>query len=147
MGLPNYLPRDHEGMQVYSTPAHEGLQVAEQNPHSDQGQPNPHSYQEQPNPHSSQGQQNPYTYQGQIQPDVVPLSALGEDKYTTDGLLRAYRGRMICGVAARTFWTIFGVVVLLVVIAAAVGGGIGGSQAARNAPAAKDAASARFVPL
>jgi hypothetical protein len=138
MGLPNYLPRDHEGMQVYSTPAHEGLQVVEQNPHSDQGQPNPHS---------SQGQQNPYTYQGQIQPDVVPLSALGEDKYTTDGLLRAYRGRMICGVAARTFWTIFGVVVLLVVIAAAVGGGIGGSQAARNAQAAKDAASARFVPL
>jgi hypothetical protein len=103
MGLPPQSPL--EGMQVYSTPAHEGLQVAEP---------------------------NPYSYQGQIQPDVVPLHILGA-KYGDDHLLPTYPERRICGVRARSFWTIFGVAALLIVIAAAVGGGIGGSQAAKHA--------------
>lgn len=179
MGLPNYLPRDHEGMQVYSTPAHEGLQAVEQypdsySPQSYQGvisplsyqgvisplsyqgmispqgyqtQQIPQSYQGQQSPHSDQAQQNPYHYQGQIQPDAVPLSSLGDDKTTSDGTLPAYPERTICGLAVRTFWTIFGIAALVVVVAAAVGGGIGGSQAARHAQEANDAAAARFVPF
>ncbi|KIN02693.1 hypothetical protein OIDMADRAFT_27198 [Oidiodendron maius Zn] len=115
MGSPPYLPQ--EGMQVYSTPAHEGLQVVEQ---------------------------NPYTYQGQIQPDVVPLHILGA-KYGDDNLLPAYPERRICGVRARIFWTIFGVAMFLIVVAAAVGGGIGGSQAAQHAKEAKEAGLASTI--
>lgn len=48
--------------------------------------------------------------------------------------------KKICGLAARTFWIILGVVILLIVIAAAVGGGVGGSLAAKHS---KDAASLR----
>lgn len=117
MGSPPHLAQ--EGMQVYSTPAHEGLQVVEQ---------------------------NPYTYQGQIQPDVVPLHILGA-KYGDDNLLPAYPERRICGVRARIFWTIFGVAMFLIVVAAAVGGGIGGSRAAQHAKEATEADLARYVPF
>jgi hypothetical protein len=49
---------------------------------------------------------------------------------------------VICGIAARTFWTILAVVIAIVVIAAAVGGGVGGSIAAKNRTANNAANSA-----
>jgi hypothetical protein len=116
---------DDEGRRSYSTPAHEGLQPVEEPP-------------EQP------PQRGPYSYQGQIQPDVVPLSALG-DKYNDDHLLPSYPQRRIWGVAARTFWIIVGVVIALIVIVVAVGAGVGGSAAARHAKEANGPATARLV--
>lgn len=107
----------NEGMQLYSTPAHEGLQLADGNSYA-------------------------YGPGAPIEPDsAVPPSAITEHKYD-EPPLPAYAGRTICGLAARVFWTIVGVAILLLVIAAAVGGGVGGSQAARHA---KEAANARLV--
>lgn len=117
----------HEGMQLYSTPVHEGLQPVEGNPYAYGPGGNP-----------------------AIEPDSAPLSALSAQSAQAGGRevkydsapAPPYPGRRICGVATRVFWTIFGVVVLLVVIAAAVGGGVGGSQAARHA---KEVSNARLV--
>ena len=117
---------DHgDGRSSYSTPAHEGLQPVEEQS-------------EQP------PQRGPYSYQGQIQPDVVPLSVLG-DKYDDDHLMPSYPERRIWGVPARTFWIIVGVVIALIVIAVAVGAGVGASEAAKHAKEAKGSATARLV--
>lgn len=114
----------HEGLQPYSTPAHEGLQAIDQ----PAGVPRP----------------GPYSYQGQIQPDVVPLSVLG-DKYGDDNLLPSYPKRRIWGLAARTFWIVVAVVILVLVIAIGVGAGVGGSKAAKHSKEAQEAAASRFV--
>lgn len=49
--------------------------------------------------------------------------------------------RLICGLAAKSFWAILAVIVAIVVVGAAVGGGVGGSIVAKNNRNANSAAS------